>query len=281
VIEDLVIGALGAKGALRSALISFRKFGPVKAPFIVIRMDKGQPTSELFEWLEGYYFPYEIADLSLPASRPSPTSEIYRRVLEERAKGSRLKAVHVRRPYGADLVAINRTSMPVFFSRTGLMVPSSGRLTISDYAFPDEIWNDEFIFSAIDEDKILLNDGLRTLTKEESFEFLAEFGKRPRRGSGLKAVQSVPAPKFASGDLIKSLSEFQALPYGSVFEISDYDSGETRRYWLGQKGWAYVTSNRPEDERAKDAMLSPERLAELFGKPRIKFFFVAPKLMSL
>jgi len=69
------------------------------------------------------------------------------------------------------IIAENQTAGAVFLSRLGLTVPASGTLTLTDYAFEDEIRSDEDLQSAVVAGNILLNFGQGALTQGESLKF--------------------------------------------------------------------------------------------------------------
>lgn len=69
------------------------------------------------------------------------------------------------------IIAYNQTESPVFFKRTGLTVPASSSLILTDFAFIEEIKEDESIYSSILSNQILLGFGEGQQTKGESLKF--------------------------------------------------------------------------------------------------------------
>lgn len=69
------------------------------------------------------------------------------------------------------IIAYNQTASPVFFDRLGLTVPASSSLVLTDYAFVEEIREDETVHAAILADEILLGFGHGESTKGESLKF--------------------------------------------------------------------------------------------------------------
>jgi len=69
------------------------------------------------------------------------------------------------------IIASNQTGSPVTLTRLGLTVPASGTLTLTAYAYVDEILHDESLHSAIVADSILLDYGQGVLTKGDSLKF--------------------------------------------------------------------------------------------------------------
>jgi len=69
------------------------------------------------------------------------------------------------------IIAANQTGGNIFLSRLGLTVPGSGTLTLTDYAFEDEIRSDEDLQTNVVSGNILLNFGQGNLTQGESIKF--------------------------------------------------------------------------------------------------------------
>lgn len=71
------------------------------------------------------------------------------------------------------IIASNQTGGAIFLDRLGLSVPASSTLTLTDFAFPHEIKEDESLHTAIVNDEILLDLGQGELTKGDSLKFFA------------------------------------------------------------------------------------------------------------
>ena len=89
------------------------------------------------------------------------------------------------------VIASNQTASPVFFERLGLTVPASSTLTLTDFAFVNEIKDDETIHAAIVADQILLDLGQGELTKGDSLKFYQVLTLEVRRPVRVLAATNV------------------------------------------------------------------------------------------
>ena len=79
------------------------------------------------------------------------------------------------------VIANNQTGGAIFLDRLGLTVPASGSLTLTDFAFVQEIKGDESLHQAIVSDQILLDLGQGELTKGDSLKFFQVVTLEARR----------------------------------------------------------------------------------------------------
>jgi hypothetical protein len=69
------------------------------------------------------------------------------------------------------ITAVNSTGAPILLTRLGLTVGAASSLTLTDYAWPDEIRQDESLEAAISGGSIVLNYGNGNLNKGDSLKF--------------------------------------------------------------------------------------------------------------
>lgn len=76
-------------------------------------------------------------------------------------------------------IAENQTASPVVLDDLGKTVPASGSLTLTDDLSIGELWASVDLQNAIEADKILLNDGVSTLSKSRSLGCMSDAMSAP------------------------------------------------------------------------------------------------------
>lgn len=89
------------------------------------------------------------------------------------------------------VIASNQTAGAILLTRLGLTVPASSTLTLTDFAFVNEIKEDESLHQAIVDDEILLDLGQGELTKGDSLKFFAVVTLEVRRSVRVLAEANV------------------------------------------------------------------------------------------
>jgi hypothetical protein len=89
------------------------------------------------------------------------------------------------------VIASNQTAGAILLTRLGLTVPASSTLTLTDFAFVNEIKEDESLHQAIVDDEILLDLGQGELTKGDSLKFFAVVTLEVRRSVRVLAAANV------------------------------------------------------------------------------------------
>jgi hypothetical protein len=75
-------------------------------------------------------------------------------------------------PSRPTVIAENQTVSDVFLADIGATVPGSGTFALHDYYYLHEIQGSLDLYTAIDNDELLINDGVTTLTKAQSLLFV-------------------------------------------------------------------------------------------------------------
>jgi hypothetical protein len=139
------------------------------------------------------------------------------------------------------IAAFNSTGSPILLTRLGLTVPAASSLTLTDYAWPDEIRQDESLETAIDAGSIVLNYGTGNLNKGDSLKFFNVVTQELRisvRLIGEAAITGLTGTASPAKDV-----DGTAVAVGDRVLLTAQASGVENGIWVVQAG-AWV---RPED----------------------------------
>jgi hypothetical protein len=104
-------------------------------------------------------------------------------------------------PARPTIIAENQTASPVVLTDLGATVPASGSFTLNDFYYLHEIQASKSLYDAIVADEILINDGVTTLTKAQSINFVTGVASAQDLQDGVTGPSSATAnqiPKFDS-----------------------------------------------------------------------------------
>ena len=169
------------------------------------------------------------------------------------------------------VIAENQTGSPVTLTRLGLTVGASSTLTLTDYAFVNEIKQDESLHAAIVANQLLLNLGQGTLSKGDSLKFFAVVTLEVRRSvqaladanvASLSGTTTIDTVALAAGDRVLLTAQSTAsengiwvVQTGAWTRPSDFATGDSAAGALivVQEGGTYadqlwqVTTNTGSD----------------------------------
>ena len=106
-------------------------------------------------------------------------------------------------PSRPTVIAVNQTAGDIFLTDMGATVPASGTLALQDFYYLHEIQSSKSLFDAITANQILIDDGVSTLTKPQSINFVtgvasAQDGQKLVTGPASSTATQVP--KFSGTD---------------------------------------------------------------------------------
>ena len=71
-------------------------------------------------------------------------------------------------------IAVNQTASPIQLVQLARLIPSSGNVSLSDYNLTHEVQSDRQLFDLIVAGDVLINDGISTLTKNQSLQYMSQ-----------------------------------------------------------------------------------------------------------
>ena len=136
------------------------------------------------------------------------------------------------------IIAVNQTGSAILLTRLGLTVPASSSLTLTDYAYRDEIWGDESLYAFVLAGDIRLNLGQGALSQGDSLKYWNLIPFQPITIS-VRALRDSNVAALTGTITVDGVS----LVAGDRVLLTAQGTGSQNGVWVVQAGaWA-----RPDD----------------------------------